>query len=336
LEKEQITEDKGPMTKDKGPMTLSFEVSDTGYGIARNEMEALFEPFVQTSAGQQVKIGTGLGIPISRQFVEVLGGDLTVDSAGVRGQGSRFSFSIPVTVAEPIAVEAKAPARRVVALETDQPTYRILIVEDNPDNRRLLVKLLQPLGFELQEAENGQEAINLVESRQPHLIWMDLRMPVMDGYETTRRIKATPQGQGIVIIALTASAFEEERAGVLATGCDDYVRKPFREHEIFDMLHKHLGVRFIYEDVIEPTAVPEVMPTEVAPDALAMLPPDLLAKLKRATASSDMELISATLAEIRNHNASLVEALEVMAIDFEYEGMLVLIEAAEEMNLNER
>jgi signal transduction histidine kinase/ligand-binding sensor domain-containing protein/DNA-binding NarL/FixJ family response regulator len=324
------------------PSSLIFEVADTGYGIAPHEMEMLFEPFVQTSAGQQVQTGTGLGIPISRRYVQVLGGELTASSTGVPGQGSVFSFSIPVSLAEPVdaQAEAKPPARRVLGLEPGQRAndggpYRILIVEDNPDNRRLLVKLLAdlgppPSGFEVREAANGQEAIEVVESWGPHLVWMDLRMPVMDGYEATRRIKALPEGREMVIIALTASALEEERAGVLATGCDDYVRKPFHERDIFDMLHKHLGVRFVYEDVEEPTPPVRVEPDEETSDALAALPPETLAKLERATAGSDVEIIASATGEIRTLNSTLAETLDKLADDFDYDTMLALIQAAKE------
>jgi signal transduction histidine kinase/DNA-binding NarL/FixJ family response regulator/streptogramin lyase len=322
------------------PSSLIFEVADTGYGIAPHEMETLFEPFVQTSAGQQVQTGTGLGIPISRRYVQVMGGELTANSTGVPGQGSAFSFSIPVSPAEPVDAEAEAklPARRVVGLEpgqraTDGGPYRILIVEDNPDNRRLLVKLLTdlgppPSGLELREAANGQEAVEVAESWGPHLVWMDLRMPVMDGYEATRRIKAQAGAQAPVIIALTASALEEERAGVLASGCDDHVRKPFHERDIFDKLHKHLGVRFVYEDVGAPTVPERVEPDETTPVALAALPPETLAKLERATAGSDVELIASAIGEIRTYNSTLAETLDTLANEFEYDTMLALIQAA--------
>ena len=140
----------------------------------------------------------------------------------------------------------RQPRQRVIGLEPGQPSYRILIVEDRLENRRLLVKLLEPIGFEVREAVNGQEGVEIWEAWDPHLVWMDMRMPVMDGYEATKRIKSTTKGQATVVVALTASVFEEQRTVVLSAGCDDFVRKPFRDKDIFDVLHRHLGVRFLY------------------------------------------------------------------------------------------
>ena len=140
-------------------------------------------------------------------------------------------------------------------LEPGQPAYRLLVVDDSEVNRKLLVKIFQPLGFEVREAGDGVEALAAWEEWEPHLIWLDMRMPVMDGYETTRRIKATTRGMATVIIALTASALEEDKAVILSEGCDDYMRKPFHEEDLFDMIAKHLGVRYVYED-IGPAAAP--------------------------------------------------------------------------------
>jgi CheY-like chemotaxis protein len=158
----------------------------------------------------------------------------------------------------------------------------------------LLVNILSPLGFEVQEAADGEQAIAVWLRWQPHLIWMDMRMPVMDGYEATRRIKATPQGQQTVIIALTASALEEDRAVILAEGCDDYIRKPFREKDLFEALTKHLGVRFAYETPPQGTGdmlvslqngQGEVLQSSSAAtiaERLSRLPPDLVHGLRRA------------------------------------------------------
>jgi CheY-like chemotaxis protein len=142
----------------------------------------------------------------------------------------------------------------VIGLESGQPQYRILVVDDRLESRVLLVKLLTSVGFEVLEAVNGQEAIELWSSWEPHLIWMDMRMPVMDGYEATKRIKADLKGQATAIVALTASAFEEERSVVLSAGCDDFVRKPFRESVIFEKMAQHLGVRYIYAESASSTS----------------------------------------------------------------------------------
>ena len=201
-------------------------------------------------------------------------------------------------------VGAAWPAQRVLGLQPDQPIYRLLVAEDDETNRRLLVRLLRPLGFEVQEVVNGQEAIEVWQCWEPHLIWMDMRMPVMDGYEATRRIKAAPGGKDTVIIALTASAFEEDREKILAAGCDDFMRKPFREEEMFDLLAKHLGVRYVYEEVAAPLlseafdhpAWDEDDPELV--ERLAAQPDEWVSDLQQATTLGDLRQMLQLLDQI--------------------------------------
>ena len=260
--------------------TLLFEIEDTGPGIAQNEIEILFNPFVQTKAGQNSQEGTGLGLSISQQFVQLMGGEIAVNSK--LGQGTIFKFEIPVDLVQIAETEASEKVRKVVGLAPDQPEYRVLVVEDDRVSRLVLVRLLKSIGFHVREATNGQEAVNLWEMWQPHLIWMDMQMPIMNGYEATQQIKNKQQKAPLigdtgkwqdgktenapktrfqppiqnpesriqnptVIIALTASAFEEDRAAILAGGCDDFVSKPFRKQFVLDKMAQYLGVRYLYE-----------------------------------------------------------------------------------------
>lgn len=227
-------------------MNIQFEIEDTGQGIAVEEIGSLFDPFVQTQTGRQSMEGTGLGLPISRQFVRLMGGDISVSSTF--GAGSVFAFNIKINPADfsNIAIR-KLQVQRVIGLEENQPKYRILVVEDSAVNRLLLLKILCPLGFEVKEAANGQEAISLWQVWQPHLIWMDIQMPIIDGYEATRAIKQMAIGHSPTIIALTASAFEEQREAILNAGCDDFVRKPFQAEVLLEKIALHLGVRYVYE-----------------------------------------------------------------------------------------
>src|ERR671933_631213 len=231
--------------------TLTFEVEDTGPGIAPDELDSLFEAFVQTTTGTEAQEGTGLGLPISRKFVQLMGGEIMVSSEVAHG--TLFKFDITVSVVDATDLESKQPTRRVIALEPNQPRYRILIVDDKPLNRQLLVKLLNPFGFELREASNGKQAVEIWDEWEPHLIWMDMRMPVMDGYEATKQIKSTTKGQATAVIALTASTLEEERGVVTSAGCDDFLRKPFREADIFEMMNKHIGVCYVYDEPTDST-----------------------------------------------------------------------------------
>jgi CheY-like chemotaxis protein len=214
----------------------------------------------------------------------------------------------------------------VIALEPDQPVYRLLVVDDRDTSRDLLVKLLAPLGFEVQTAANGQEAVEISGSWGPHLIWMDMRMPVMDGYEATKRIKGTTQGQSTVIVALTASAFEEDRKLVLSAGCDDFVRKPFREHEIFDALTNHLGVRFIYdEEGTQPTPAQAAESEQVlSAQSMATMPADWLARLHQAAIQADADLALDLTEEIRAKHVSLADALASLINNFRFDTLMEL------------
>ena len=192
-----VISDQGPdggrqKAEGRGQKMLQFEVEDSGPGIASEEIEALFEPFSQTRSGRRAQEGTGLGLTISQKFVKLMGGDISVTS--IVGQGSVFSFNIPVTEAKMTDIQQVRPERRVVALAPGQNPFRILVVDDVEDNRVLMVKLLEAVGFTTREAENGQEAIQVWEAWEPHLIWMDMAMPVMDGFVATRRIRDLESG----------------------------------------------------------------------------------------------------------------------------------------------
>jgi PAS domain S-box-containing protein len=268
-----IAGDRAAQAREK---ILVFTIEDTGPGISPQEMPYLFEPFMQTETGRKSQQGTGLGLPISRKFLELLGGDLTVRS--VRGIGTTFRATIPLVPVQPNspAEEAGATPGRIIGLEPDQPTYRVLVVDDVEVNRQLLVRILKPIGFAIEEACNGAEAQEKWQSWHPHLIWMDLRMPEVDGYAATRQIRAweqsehsdiaqlpdqspeqdssnsalTPQNlklpERTIIIALTASAFEEDKQKVLDVGCDDFLRKPFQKQELLTKIAEYLPVRYCY------------------------------------------------------------------------------------------
>ena len=319
---------------------LQFAVQDTGPGIAVEELGALFSPFEQTTSGRTAHEGTGLGLTISRQYVRLMGGELVLaspfsPSPEGGGPGSIFQFDVPAALVDASVVEPQM-IRRVIGLEPNQPTYRLLVAEDDWANRRLLVQFLMPLGFEVREAVNGKEAYQIWESWDPNLILMDMRMPVMDGYEATRRIKATTKGQATVIVALTASALEDDRAVILSEGCDGLIRKPFREAELFETLAKHLGVRFVYQDLspVSPAPPEEDMPSSAdVPElvaAAAGLPPSLMADLRRATVQADLEMIVTLVESVRGYDEELGNTLSALAHSFDHDGILRLVRAAEE------
>ncbi|MCP4350156.1 MAG: response regulator [Desulfobacterales bacterium] len=310
-------------------VTLQFSISDTGAGIALEEIDQLFEAFAQTETGRQAQEGTGLGLPISRKFIQLMGGDIMVTSEV--GRGTIFRFAVQATVVEDTDVEMTHPTRRAVALEPGQSRYRLLIVDDKPDNRALLVTLLTPFGFELREATNGQEAIDIWNAWEPHLIWMDLKMPVMGGYDATQQIRAQINSKNTIIIALSASSVEDERTIALSKGCNDFLRKPFHEADLFDLMQRYLGVQFVYEEGQQGAGSNEQVADqkELTLEALSALPSDVLDRLEKATTSCEMDTIAQVIADIRPHNSSLAEVLTGFAKEFEYATILTAIQESQ-------
>jgi len=311
---------------------LFIEVEDTGVGIAPEEMNDIFKPFTQTTSGQQSQEGTGLGLTISQQFVNLMGGELSVTS--IAKQGTTFRVQLPVTLADADAVKGPdlPPQQCVTGIEPNQiapdgGTFRLLVVEDNIANRELLIKLLTPFGFEVRYAVNGVESVEMWEQWQPHLVWMDMRLPVMDGYEATHQIKARAKAMGrpAIVIALTASAFEEDREAILAAGCDELIRKPFREHEIFDALHRHLGLRFIYETTTPAPQIAEPVKSEDLRTAIERLPTDRVADLRQSAVALDVEKTLVLVEEIRLQEPHLADTLVEWVNDFEFDKLLALI-----------
>jgi len=330
-----------PSITDKAQMTVRFEVEDTGQGIASNELNKLFKPFTQTETGLKSGTGTGLGLPISQKFVQLMGGAITVSS--IPGQGAKFAFDILVSPVEEIPIETIQPiGKKIIGLAPDQPVYRILVAEDKPTNRLLLVKLLSSLGFEVREAEDGQEAVAMCESWEPHLIWMDMQMPVMNGDEAAKQIKASLKGQATVIIALTASVFEEQRQAILSDGCDDFVRKPFREENLLAKIREYLGVRYIYEEKDELARKKGEQQNQVSSlilnstlqeglcrTSLQVMPTEWLQQLHHAAAQGSDLLIYRLLEQIPEENASLAVALTDLVENFRFERVTELAQPIE-------
>ncbi|HEY9808422.1 MAG TPA: response regulator [Halomicronema sp.] len=301
---------------------LNFEIQDTGVGISPEEMTHLFEAFVQTESGQKAAEGTGLGLTITRKFIEIMGGEITLESTV--NKGTIFKFYIPLQEAnlEEITTQIQ---RRVIGIEPSCSTYRILVVDDSEENRLLLLKLLQPVGFEVKEAENGAEAITIWETWKPHLIWMDTRMPVMSGTQATREIRNKEKQTNLstTIIALTASAFEENRPQILAAGCNDFIRKPFIEDIIFEKMAQYLDVRYIYQEIplFMGVGIKKRSPTNQRPDSfflplLSQMPLPWLKQLHQAANEVNEEDIAQLLKQIPETSSTLAEALKELLEDF--------------------
>lgn len=315
---------------------LQFEIEDTGPGIAPGEIHTLFDPFTQTETGRQSMQGTGLGLPISCQFVRLMGGEMLVKSKV--DEGTMFTFDIQVKPGIAPAQKTLLTTKQVIRLEPNQPAYRILIVEDMEENRKLLARLLKSIGFQVREAINGEQAVALWSTWQPHLIWMDMRMPVMDGYEATRQIKAKERqkkaekyrqdGLKTVIIALTASAFNEDRAQILAAGCDDFIGKPFRISTLFDKMAQYLGVRYIYKEDNQFSSSQETaIPKPLSVKELGVMPSEWITQLHEAVLCANDQLILKLIQQIPHTESYLANALTDLVNNFRLDIMLELTQA---------
>ncbi len=308
----------------KNTVNLMFAVTDTGAGIAPEEFNQVFDAFGQTESGRKSEQGTGLGLPISRKFARLMGGDITFDSQV--GSGSTFTFSIQAESVQQKQAIAPMPTHRVIGLAPNQPTYRVLVVDDRWENRQLLFQFLTPIGFEVREAENGEVAVKMWQEWQPQLIWMDMRMPIMDGYTATKQIKS--QGAETVIIAVTASAFEEEKAVVLSAGCDDFVRKPFLEDTIFEKMAQYLGLTYIYDEIAAIAPKEAIAENEVTAESLKVMPKAWLDQLNQAATQGDDAEISQLIKQIPPEHATLIQWLEEKVEKFEIQPIINLVKAA--------
>jgi signal transduction histidine kinase/DNA-binding NarL/FixJ family response regulator len=320
---------------DPESVILYFAVEDTGPGIAPEEQNKLFQAFEQTQTGLASEEGTGLGLPISQQFVKLMGGEITVESR--LGEGAKFSFMIPVTPIVSEEIESQKENRgRIIGLAPHEPSYQILVIEDNSANRLLLSELLERIGFVVTTANNGVEGIATWEFWHPDLIFMDLQMPQMDGYEALRTLQQkqqeNPQFGAVPVIAISASAFEETRQNVIDAGFSDFVRKPFQEQELLEIIAKHLGVAYEYEQEASGTVNesasycnndPELEETRLA---LCQMPPDWIQALSDAAAQGSDKIILDLIEDLPDEQALLASDLTIMTIDFRFDLILQLVD----------
>ena len=302
---------------------LRIEVEDTGPGIPAEDQQRIFEPFVQLGE-HGVNKGTGLGLTITRQFVHLMGGSLTLESTP--GKGSIFCVELPLKVAAPAEItKVMEPAHGdVISLLPGQQPYRILIVEDQEENQLLLARLMEIIGLPVKIAANGLEGIELFKSWQPQLIWMDRRMPLMDGLEATKAIRQLHGGKDVKIVAVTASAFVEQRAEMLEAGMDDFVRKPYRMNEIYECLAKQLGLKYSYESAVSQSGGVG----KLTPESLSKLPEVVRVSLKDAIESLESSRIGAAIKETAGFDPDLHDQLHNLVDNYDYQTILDALAAS--------
>jgi PAS domain S-box-containing protein len=314
--------------RDADRLWLSARVEDTGPGISDEDQTRLFEPFSQAKGALNTKEGTGLGLAITRRYARLMGGDVTVSSS--LGRGSVFVFDVPVERGDAGVAAKLSPSRRVIRLAARTRGPKILIVDDQISNRDWLVKLLTLIGFSVRSADNGEAAIRDWEQWEPQLILMDVHMPVMDGLEATRRIKANPRGKETVIVALTASAMDEDREAATQSGANDFLSKPCREDELLKKIGDHLNLEYEYdENSGDDEDGLQVDGEALSAERLGLLPLELLNKLRNATLGGDKKGLDQLILEMRETvDVGIAQVLQGLANNYDYDALTRLLDAA--------
>jgi signal transduction histidine kinase/ligand-binding sensor domain-containing protein/CheY-like chemotaxis protein len=285
-----------------------LEVQDTGPGIPPAERPLVFEAFAQAEAGRHAAEGTGLGLAISTSFVRLMGG--TLEALDAPGGGALFRIELPLPAAEASGEAEEAPERPMV-LAPDQPRFRVLVADDAPENRLVLSGLLAAMGVEVREAADGRSALAQWESWRPDLVFMDMRMPELDGHQATREMRRRESSQGwprTPVVALTASVLDLDREALLAGGCDDVVLKPFRPSALWQALTAHLGARFVERGAGEPPADEAPVP----PASVAHLPEEWRRELHQAAERGDVEAALALVDGIAPRDPATAQALRAL------------------------
>ena len=303
-----------PITEKSNRGHIVIEVEDTGPGIDPARQAKIFDPFVQERDVPERK-GTGLGLYICKRYAELMGGTIELESEV--GKGSLFRLRLPAKIAAAADVKTSVDDKpRVIGLAATDKTWRIIVADDNRENLLLLKSLLEEVGFFVIEAKNGQEAVAAFKEAAPDLIWMDMRMPVMDGYEAVRQIRRCPGGDTIPIIAITASAFREQRQEILTAGCDDMIIKPFQAHEIFEAMGRLLDIKYIYEPKSEaaPARGHEV---ELTAAMLADLPEELLQELRQKALTLNREAALEVIARFADSAPEVAKGLKELVDNYQ-------------------
>ncbi len=224
---------------------IRFQIEDTGIGMTAADLKQIFLPFQQAGDSNYRAQGTGLGLSITKRLVDMMSGELHVESTF--GKGSTFEFTLVL----PILSDSQKPSEGVdtsLLVGFEGLPRKVLIVDDHPENRLVLVNLLSPLGFELQQAGHGKEALEKMQTWQPDLILTDLVMPVMDGFELAKAVRSHPNFQGVMMIAVSANVFETNRQKSIDAGYHDFLPKPIRADQLLELLRKHLSLTWIYAE----------------------------------------------------------------------------------------
>ncbi len=294
-------------------------------GISGDDIPRLFKAFEQTNSGALMIGGTGLGLAISQSHARLLGGDITITSAV--GVGSCFHVKLAIQQGEKVEAGVNLPRRQVKGIQPGTKAIRVLIADDHEENRLVLRELLEPLGILTQSAENGKIAIATATSWKPDLILMDLRMPILDGFEAAKRIKATSEGKNTHVIAVTASILELDMHKVHDSGMVGYLRKPFKDYELFSILEHHLGSIFTYHEPID-RAKEKAEPDTVAmtPESMSVIPQEIIDQMVVATTNARIRELVTLIDKAAAFSPQIANNLRNLANTYQYDALLELFE----------
>jgi PAS domain S-box-containing protein len=314
------------LTDDTARALLEIEVEDTGPGMPEDRLEAIFTPFTQVGTTKSSLMGTGLGLTISQSYARMMDGNISVESD--EGKGSVFKLQLSIEIIDQEMVpRTEMQQLAVIGVEEGESDYRILIVEDNYENAILLKTLLDQAGLSAKIARDGKEGVETAEAWRPHFIWMDMKMPVMDGYEATRFIRSQSWGKEIVIAAFTASAFSDQENAIAEAGCNCLVRKPFRSQEIFDAMSKHLGIRFKYSEMRDEKSAGTYQTKKTERPSISelkSLPENVVENILKAAVELDKHSILAIADEFAQTNPNLSAYLKNQVLSYNFEDIEML------------
>lgn len=302
---------------------LWIEVKDTGSGIVAEDQQRIFDPFVQVGepAEQKGVWGTGLGLSISRQFIEMMGGTIEVESTP--GEGALFRVTLELESEQETIQDTDVEYMGAAREAGEFAGCRILIAEDQYASRLLLRKIVERMDCEVREAKDGYEAIQVFKEWKPDLILLDMRMPVLDGMETTRKLRSMAGDDVVKIVAVTAASMPEQRDEMLAVGMQDVISKPYRSAQIYHCINTQLGLNFDYSSQVE-----EVVETQITPEAIAALPGQLREEIRNAAIELDMERLTSLVGEVEKLDASLAVAMSQLIDNYNVTPLLKLLEQA--------
>lgn len=299
--------------------TLDCEVADTGLGIPEDKLETIFDPFIQLTPDTQGREGVGLGLTITRRLTNLMGGTMSVESQ--EGQGSVFRFSLPLPPTEPISANEEPTLQDIRGY--GGPRKLVLVVDDNPTNSGLLAAVLEPLGFEVQMAINGREALQQALARPPHLVLLDLVMPLMDGLETARQMRQRPEMNGTRIVGISATVTGSQRKQDFVKICDGFLGKPVQIGELLQTIGRLLQIE--WERLLPEEGGGE---QAVELEVTAVPAPEVLAELHRVVQRGEFGELERLLKEKANEVgcAGFCQKIRRLAARYDEEGILEFID----------